>query len=70
MVTLTEHENEHKAGSDRPALEVDITPEMLSAGIEAACLFDPSQDGFEVMLPYIYRAMFLASRALGSRRQK
>ena len=40
----------------------DITPEMLSAGVEAACLFNPSDDCFEVMLPTIYRAMLAAAR--------
>ena len=41
--------------------EVTVTSEMLSAGIEAACLFSPSQDDFEVMLPAIFRAMLAAS---------
>lgn len=39
-------------------LEIEITPAMLSAGIEAACLFNPSEDDLEVMIPAIYCAMF------------
>lgn len=34
-----------------------VTPAMLSAGIEAACLFSPMEDDFDVMLPAIYHAM-------------
>lgn len=41
--------------------EIEVTPQMLSAGVEAACLFDPSGDEFEVMLPTIFQAMFQAS---------
>ena len=36
---------------------IEITPEMLSAGIQAACLFNPLDDEFDVMLPAIFRAM-------------
>lgn len=39
---------------------IEVTPEMLSAGVQAACLFSPSQDSFEVMLPTIFRAMLTA----------
>jgi hypothetical protein len=42
--------------------EIEVTAEMISAGIEAACLFTPSEDDFEVMLPVIYRAMEAAKR--------
>lgn len=43
--------------NDRPALEIEITEEMLEAGIRAACLFRPTEDDFSLMLPEIYRAM-------------
>ena len=42
--------------TDEPE-EIEVTAEMLAAGIEAACLFDPTEDDFSLMLPYIYRAM-------------
>lgn len=56
---------------DRPD-EIEITPAMIEAGVGAACLFTPSEDSFDVMLPIIYRAMFAASPlgASGSRRRR
>lgn len=41
--------------------EIVITPEMMRAGVDAACLFSPSDDEFGVMLPVIFRAMLAAS---------
>ncbi len=43
---------------DRPVLEIEITEKMIEVGSKAACLFTPSEDGFDVMLPTIFRAMF------------
>ena len=48
------------AETGRRLTDVEITPEMLRAGVMAICLFSPSDD-FEVMLPVIYRAMFAPS---------
>ena len=48
--------------TDRSALEIEVTNEMIEAGVNAACLFNPIQDEFCVMLPAIYRAMVLASQ--------
>lgn len=45
----------------RPLTNVVITPEMYSAGVEAACLFTPSEDGLKDMIPAIFRAMLFAS---------
>lgn len=47
--------------ADRPALpEIEITPEMYDAGVEAASLFD-SRDSLDVVLPIIFEAMLRAS---------
>ena len=49
---------------DRPTLlaeDIEITPEMLAAGIEEYALFDVF-DTLEWLLPSIYRAMELARR--------
>lgn len=46
---------------NNPEIEIEITPEMLSAGIEAACLYNPIHDEFDIILPAIFRAMLLAS---------
>ena len=42
---------------DRPVLEIEITPEMIEAGFSYARWFNPMIDGWELILPGIYRAM-------------
>ena len=48
------------AETGRRLTDVEITPEMIRAGTEAICLFDPSDD-FAVMLPAVFRAMLSAA---------
>ena len=38
-------------------LEIEVTPAMLAAGINALCLFDLSQDRPEDIADEIYRSM-------------
>ena len=40
---------------------VEITPEMIEAGIEAISLFKLSEDEFSLILSEIYRAMATAA---------
>jgi hypothetical protein len=43
------------------AIEIEITPAMIEAGIEAYCLFDSDEPG-EWIVDSIYRAMERAKR--------
>lgn len=43
---------------DRPEpTEIEITPEMIAAGVDALCLFEMSQDDLEVIATTVFRAM-------------
>ena len=45
--------------SDRPAHEdeINITPEMVSAGVRVACLYDMREDGWDEVVRSIYSEM-------------
>lgn len=47
----------------RPISEIEITPEMIEAGIAASLLFKLSEDELSLVLSEIYRAMAAASSA-------
>jgi hypothetical protein len=49
-------------------VDIDVTPEMIKAGVEAyeSC-FDPEIDEVSAMVAQVYREMVLASRKLKRR---
>jgi hypothetical protein len=48
---------------DRPALEIEITPEMYEAGSQA--LANCYGESYDVIIPQVFRAMVGASRCEG-----
>ena len=60
---MTYHAENNSGTGDRPALEIEITPEMIAAGVEAFCLFqrgDPPED----VVAEVYRRMALSERSV------
>ena len=45
---------------DRPAQEIEITPEMIEAGAEAVRGYDFVNDSYEVLFTPVFRAMLAA----------
>lgn len=42
---------------DRPVLEIEVTPAMIAAGIEALCLYSPVDDDLAMVVRDVYDAM-------------
>jgi len=50
---------------DRPALEIEVTPEMIEAGAAVIADYDPMFEGPRELAADIYIAMTAASRGVG-----
>jgi hypothetical protein len=56
-------EAEHRAKAGAPEDEIEITPEMIEAGVDVLYQYAPSMAGFDFWAGEIFRAMWAARTA-------
>jgi hypothetical protein len=62
IIRLTYQAQDVDSGRDRPAIETEITPEMIAAGVGALVAYDERFDLEEDAVVRIYTAMIRAVR--------
>jgi len=67
MQTATDSRVSFGEASAPDIAEIEVTPEMIRAGLDAYLALDSDEDGVERLLTEVYQAMALAAQAAESR---